>query len=258
MKKIRIVIADDEENSIEVIKTKLSKISVPTEIVGTANSISQTRYLLANADFDIALLDIIMPGGNTIDLLSKIKNRQFEVVFITAHSDFALNAIKLSAMEYLLKPISTIDLEKVISDFSSKQYLNSAVDNINLLNDNLSAKSILDMKLMISDNKSISMKPLRDLIFIAASRNYSIIRTSSGDEITVSKTLKYFEQKLTDFGFVRASKSHLININHVLKIKRGLKAIIVLSDESEVVLSNEFRPAFFNYLSNSSEFGIIN
>jgi two-component system LytT family response regulator len=197
---------------------------------------------------DLVFLDIQMPDGTGFDLLKMIPQKNFEVIFITAHEEFAIKAIKFSALDYILKPIDSEDL---------KQAVLRAVNTIDHKREESQFEALqLNMqptqkrRLVLKTQESVHVVDLDKIVRCEADRNYTSFFLTEGKKILVSKTLKDYETLLTGYNFLRVQQSHLINLDFVERYDKGNGGSVVMKDGSEVPLSPAKRDIFFKILEN--------
>ena len=197
---------------------------------------------------DIVFLDIQMPDGTGFDVIRSIENKNFEVIFITAHEEFAIKAIKFSALDYLLKPVDTAELkaalEKALEQVDNRKE-NSQFD---ALQKNINPNE--KRRLVLKTQESVHVVDLDDIIRCEADRNYTSFFLEGGKKILVSKTLKEYETLLSAHNFLRVQQSHLVNIDYVDRYDKKNGGAVVMKDGSEVPLSPAKREIFFQCLEN--------
>jgi len=249
MDKLKAIIVEDEEISREILRNYLSSYCKNVELVGEAENIIKGEALIEEHSPDIVFLDIEMPFGNGFDLLEKLKSINFEVIFITAFSDYAIKAINLSASSYLLKPIDIDELIIAVEKVEQKKKNN--VENINtkILADNIKSISNKEQKIVLPQMDGFEVVKIKDIIRAEASDNYTILYIENGKKYTLSKTLKYYEDLLSDFGFLRTHKSHLLNLDHIVKYKKGKTAEAIMSDSSTALVSSAHKKELMKYFS---------
>lgn len=235
---LRVLIVDDEESGRSVLKLLIEKHFPNLCICGVFSNITDAERLIRESPPDIALLDVKMEGGTGFDLLARIEKINFAVIFITAHEEYAMRAIKLSAVDYLLKPISKVDLEVAIQRSIEFIKIHSFYrDNINILLNNLSREE--PEKTLVINKYSGEKILLKNIIYIKADSNYSIIYGTEKTH-TISKTLKEIEEFLCigNTQMIRIHKSHIVNMNWVEKVSgNSLKKVVKLKTGQELEVS---------------------
>ena len=192
-----------------------------------------------------------MPDGTGFDLLKQFESIDFKVVFVTAFEEHALEAIKFSAFDYILKPINTTELRGVIDKLA--ETLDDS-DNLNVklkaVIDNMSATSQAQKKIVLKTAESIHLVLLQNITRCEADCNYTKIYFDNQPKILISKPLKYFENILSEYGFVRVHQSHLVNINHVVRVDKIDGGVLVFADKTQVPISVRKREQLFKLLED--------
>jgi two-component system, LytTR family, response regulator len=233
---IRSLIVDDEKKSCNVLKSILNNYCPDVEIVSIAHSAEEGRDMIKKCNPDLVFLDIQMPTGNGFSLLMDFERIDFRVIFVTAHDEFAINAIKYSALDYLLKPINIEDLISSIDRFKAvKSYQNAA--QVEILKHNLNEKDFRLRKIALSGMEEIVFVNIDDIIRLEAHGNYTVFYISAGEKFVASKTLKNYEDVFPANEFLRVHNSHIINLNKVKKYLKGKGGVAVMNDGSYINIS---------------------
>lgn len=243
--KLRSLIIDDEPKSSRLLHAYLSEFS-EVDVVGIGFNAGEAYSLINKHNPDLVFLDISMPGENAFDLLKKFASRSFEVVFITAYGQYALRAFEENALQYLLKPI---DIER----------LQGTVNRcIKLLEKNPEFKKELpenvlngDTRLTLPTASGYELVDVSDIIRCRGEGNYTEFFTVNNKKYLVSQHLKKFEKKLTQNGFYRVHKSHLINISFVKGFTRGKGGFVMLSDGSKINISYRRKSEFIQFIQGA-------
>lgn len=249
--KIEAIIVDDELDSIEVL-IDIIRDSCPTiELVGVAQSVDEGIKLIDSKDPQLVLLDIQMPGKTGFDLLKANENRQFHTIFISAHENYALEAIKYHAMAYLLKPIGAEELCEAVEEVKTEILKDKVVSYAELLQ-HLTAQS--EKRIAIpTGGGHLYFKP-DEILRVEAAKNYSkVFTTSSSKFIMVSKNLKQFENLLSNYGFIRIHHAHVINPRHIREFVRQDGGAVLLTDGTSVFIGNSYKDQVLEYLFNTSD-----
>lgn len=248
---IRAVLVDDEPRSRESLRVILERFFPEVTILAEADGVEQAYIIIQKHKPNTVFLDIKMPDGTGFDLLKRFDNIDFKVVFVTAFEEHALEAIKFSAFDYILKPVNTNELrsiiEKLVENFDDSENLNI---KLKALIDNMSASSQAQKKIVLKTAESIHLVLLQHITRCEADCNYTKIFFDNQPKILISKPLKYFEDSLSEFGFVRVHQSHLVNINHVLRLDKIDGGVLVLADKTQVPISVRKREQLFKLLEN--------
>ena len=243
---LKTLIVEDEARGRKALKAMISEINEVT-LIGESPDVEDAIIKIQIHNPDLILLDIEMPYKNGFDLLAALPNRSFDVIFTTAYDSYALKAIKCSAIDYLLKPIDPEELKlaiyKTIEKRRKTQYQSHLQMN-NLL-DNLKAINKQNFKLSLPNANGSVFVPINEIIRCESDANYTrFFLENETKAILVSKTLKDYDELLTDFGFCRVHHSHLINLKFIKKYIRGEGGIVVMVDGTEVEVSRRKREVF--------------
>ena len=182
-------------------------------------------------------------------MLEKLELTDFEVVFTTAYEKYAIQAIKFSALDYLLKPFSMGDLSEAIHHYRQKQYKEQSARQLSALFYNLKDIQKDTKKIVLPTLNGLDVISLKQIIRCEANINYTTFFLTDGSKIIVSKTLKEFDALLDDYNFIRVHNSHLINLNHVKKYTRGEGGTVTMSDHAEVDVSRRKKDEFLKRLA---------
>ncbi len=234
---IRAVIIDDEINNQELISNLLKTYADNVQVVGVANSVGTAYKTINEHHPDLIFLDIQMPDGTGFDLLKKFEKINFKIIFVTAHQEYAIEAFKYSALDYILKPLSPSNLlsaVKKMEDAISSEELNLKLKT--LLN-NITEPAKNKKKIVLKTMERIYSVDLDDIIRFESDGGYTKVYLVDGKRIMVSKTMKEFDDLLMDTGFLRVHHSHLINMNHLFCFEKA-EGHVVMKDDSIVPVSN--------------------
>lgn len=245
---IKALIVDDEESARKALSNMLEYYCKEIEVVGMAVNITEAQSLIKELKPDVVFLDIQMPGGNGFDLLRKYRQIPFKVIFVTAYDQFALKALKLSAIDYLLKPLSPRDLIKAIDKLGQQLEVEERFDQqLSTLEDNMMAER-QQKKIILNTSNNMYILRVEDVIRCEADQNYTRIIDLKGKAILVAKTLKEFDEMLSPLGFCRIHQSHLINLDHVITYEKGTGGMVILSNKEHVPVSGRRKEFFLNSL----------
>jgi len=244
----KAVIVDDEADAVQFITSLIEEYCPNINIAGKAHSAVEGTKVIQEVKPDIVFLDVEMPHGNGFDLLSNFPKKTFDVIFVTAFNHYAINAIKFSAVDYILKPININEfldaVKKVEEKRSGTEFRESSFAT---LFENL--KSGHPRKLAIPTSDGMEYLDTAHIIRVEADRSYSWFYMSDGKKYLVSRNLKEYQELLNDSNFFRSHNSHLINLDHVKKFVRHEGGYIIMSDESSVPLSRGKKDLFLLRMS---------
>ena len=230
--KLSAIIVEDEVNSRDILRNYLAKYCPNVNLVGEAASIQEALKLIEKHTLDLVFLDVEMPFGNAFDLLDQLPNRTFETVFVTAYNQYAMDALNNHAAYYLMKPISIDELIKAVDYVAEIRQKEDALED-RILKPKLNK---VDGKITLPQQDGFQILNVSDILYCKADDNYTQIFLEN-KKILVSKTLKYFEEALSDFPFARIHKSYLVNVNEVVKYRKGKGGSVVISSGKELLVS---------------------
>lgn len=244
---IKTVIVDDEFNARELLEKLLSRY-FPDKFLVVAKCECVDDAVIAIEQFlpELVFLDIQMPDKNGFQLFKELKKVNFEVVFTTAHSEFAIEAIKQSALDYLLKPINYIDLLEAVKKYENKLHKASQFDKFALLVENLDSGNTEFRKIAFPTENGFELVKINSILYCEADSNYSTIVCLGGKKITLSKTLKYVEELLPSTVFQRIHKSYLVNLNYVNRFTKSNELLIELANGETLPVSVRQKENFIN------------
>ena len=244
MSKISAVIIDDEINAIDVVKAKLERYFPHVEIKGTCNQSELAISLIATVQPDLVFIDIEMPTLSGFDVIKSFVKRTFEVVFITAYDKYAINAFKENALGYILKPIDRLDFIKTVSMALVRINEKRFSDIPNFENDTSSEAK----KLAVLHKGEYFFLGCHKVLYFKANGSYTHIYTEK-DKFLISKNLKTLEALISNWNFIKINRSYLINPSFVQGISKKSGGEVIMSDGTNLVVSQNIKESVFNQLS---------
>src|SRR5690554_3951864 len=248
MGKYKVLIIDDEARTRLLLRKMVNNTNYPVEIVAESDSVVAGLEAIQKYEPDIILLDIQMSDGSGFDVLDRIKKRNFEVIFVTAHQEFAIRAIKFSALDYILKPVEMEELESALGNAvdTIQTKLDLSIRYEELLN-NLKHNN---KRIVIRTKGSMFVFDIKDIVHCQSDRNYTYFYLNDGRKVFTSRTLKDYEDTLCLPDFIRCHRSHIININYLERYDRGDGGTIIMKDGTEIPLSRMSRERFLDVLDS--------
>jgi two-component system LytT family response regulator len=245
---ISTIIIDDEEDGQEALKIAIEKYCPDVLIKAVGGSAEEGIELIKNHKPDLVFLDIQMPRMSGFDVLQKVAPITFEVIFVSAHDQYAIKAIKFSALDYLLKPVDVDDLihalEKVKLRLHSKNHSHQYQSVIN----NIRYRSEKIKKLAVPSLEGIDLFDTDDIIYCKAEGSYTTLFLTNKQHKLISRNLKDFENLLEESGFCRVHHSFLVNLKHVKRYVKGEGGYVILTDDHHVDISRRKKEEFLALL----------
>lgn len=246
---IKILLVDDEPDACEILQILIKKhIKSPTEIA-SCNSPEEALKTIAQFRPSLLMLDIEMPRMNGFDLLNRVGNWDFDVIFTTAYDKYAVKAIRFSALDYLLKPIDIVDLQNAINRHIVKKEVQPQLQQqlVTNLISNLKQKDQSDFKLAISTSEGVYFSDPKNIIRLEGEGNYTRFYFSDRKPLLVAKVIKDYEEILQEYSFIRIHKSHLVNKFHISQMDKD--DTLTLSDGSHIAISRRRKDEVMQSLS---------
>lgn len=239
---IRSIIVEDEKKSREVIQKMLSEYFSNIEVVAVCETIDKGKSAIEQFKPDLVFLDVELPPSTGFQMLNQIGDIKFEVIFTTAFDKYALQAIRISALDYLLKPFTVDDMRLAIRRYEEKVDRQNTMEQFQNLFHNLN--HINEKKIALPTFTGLTFIAVRDIIRCEAEANYTTFYLVNKTKIVVSKTLKEYEEMLKDYNFFRVHHANLINLEHIKDYIRGEGGMVNMVDGSHVEVSRRKKEEF--------------
>lgn len=236
MKSLRSVIVDDEMHCRSALKKQLEWYCPEVEVVGEAHSASSGIEIIKKEKPDIIFLDIEMPEGTGFEMLEQLGRVEGHVIFTTAYDEYALEAFKVNAIDYILKPIAANDLEQAVAKAKTLK-IDDMQDRLENLLTSLKEDGEASDIVAIPVSDGLEFVNISDIIRCESEGAYCHIYIQDRSKIFISKTLKQMEQKINSNKFIRVHHSHLINIEYIKKYVRGQGGHVIMKDDTVVPVS---------------------
>ena len=238
---ITTILIDDDANLRSGMRMMLERFAPEILVLGEADSVESGILAIEKFKPNVIFLDIQMGDGSGFDLLEKIAAKHGKIsaniVFITAHEEYAIKAFRFSALDFLLKPVDPDELQKVIAKIKSAQQKNDGFAHIDLLLENIRKKVDNFKRIALSTAEGIHVFDISDIIRCESDDNYTRFHIRGSKPILISKTLKEYEELLSQHGFERIHQSHLINLNYLKSYIKKDGGYVVMSDGSNLPIS---------------------
>lgn len=245
---LRAMIIDDEAHCIQTLQWQIEQQAPMIEIVATCTNPVKGVSEINRLKPDLVFLDIEMPKMNGFQLIKQFQRIDFEIIFTTAYDQYAVDAFRISAMDYLLKPIRSDHLQEALSRIKSNS--NTLIQQkVDTLMQNFEAKSAGKQKLALPSMEGIEFVAIEEIMFCEAVRNYTKIVMIDSKKSIASKTLKEIEKILIIHGFCRVHKTYLVNLRHVKKYMRGDGGYAIMIDDTAINISRNRKEEFLQSFS---------
>ncbi len=245
---LRTVIIEDEEQKRLSLRQMLTELRPDVKIIGEAADVNSGKQLIEKAKPDLLLLDIKLPDGTGFDLLEKLAPINFKIIFTTAYEDYAVKAFKFSAVDYILKPVSAVELinaiDKVVHILLAEYNL-----KINTLLENHRVPSREEKRIILKTIDKVHVIKIENISRCESDASYCHFYLKDGKKITISKPLKEYAGLLSDYGFFRVHKSHLVNIQLVERFDKSEGGYVIMHNGEKVPVSSYKKEELMDYLA---------
>ncbi len=233
---LNIIVVDDERQAREAVISIINNSCADIKIIAEAENVADAVKKIDRYKPDIVLLDVNMPDGTGFDVFSRIHYKDFKTILITAYDTYAIRAIKLSAVDYLLKPVNTDELIRAIQKAKIQAEKEQDKIKISAFLNNFSNITNNNPKIVLKTAENIYVVNVQNIVHCESDNNYTTLYLNDKQKIIISKTLKEFEHLLKDFGFLRVHRSNLININYIMRFDKE-KNLLYMQDNSKIQVS---------------------
>jgi two-component system, LytTR family, response regulator len=242
---MRCLIVDDEKQSRNTLIDEIHSLQAGYEIVGQADSIVTAIQSIQSLKPDIVFLDIELGDGNGFDVIDSIKENICKIIFVTAFNQYALRAFRISAIDYLLKPINSIHLSDALKKASIDMQ-----PRLGVLKEQFASTILEDKRIAFATTDGFSLHFIKDIIYCQSENNYCHVYFTNQEPLFISKTLKELEELLHDFGFERIHQSYLINLVFLKKYINKDGGYVLLKDGTQLSVSQRKKPQFLERLNH--------
>ncbi len=230
---LKTIIIDDEQSARNILQTYLEKYCPEVDVKGIADGVKTGIEEIKKHQPDLVFLDIEMPYGNGFDLLEQLEEINFQVIFVTAYSEYAIKALNMSASYYLLKPLSIDDLVIAVEKVANSNSNHSS----QILLDNIHQKDPTKQKILLPTLDGFEVININEITHLEANDNFTEVYLEKGSKLTICRTLKQFEELLSNFSFVRTHRSFMVNTEFVVKYSKGNGGFLTLTNGAVVNVS---------------------
>jgi two-component system, LytTR family, response regulator len=245
---IRTVLVDDEIDSVRILQRLLETFCPQVAVVGTAEGVETAASLILAVKPDLVFLDIEMTRGNAFDLLNRLRPVDFQVIFVTAFDNYAIRAIKYSAVDYLLKPVDIDDLRTAVAKVTECSRDKGVMEQMKVLLENVGTLQLSQQKMAIPTFAGLVFVVVRDIVRLEAKGSYTTIFLAGNEQILATRNIKDYEDLLPESIFCRIHNSHIINLQNIQKYNKGRGGYVIMEDGSSIEVATRRREEFLRRL----------
>lgn len=248
MEQLKAILIDDERNSLENLRHKLTDFCPDIKVLADTQKPEEVKQLIYQYHPDVLFLDVEMPRINGFRLLQELDYINCDIIFTTAYDHYAIDAIRISAFDYLVKPIAIKDLQNAVGRLLKKHALQTT-EKLEVLKQSLSSGKSQEDRIGVPASEGIEFIQIKNILRIESSSNYSKIFFTDGKSLLVTKLLREFEELLLPYQFYRVHNSHLINLNYIKKYLRGDGGQVVMQNGDIIDVARRKKDEFLQLFS---------
>jgi two-component system, LytTR family, response regulator len=244
---LRAILIDDELNSLKNLRQKLEEYCRPVQVVAMAQKPEEALFLIRHHKPDVLFLDIEMPKMSGFALLEELGEYDAEIIFTTAYNQYAIDAIRISAFDYLVKPVSITELQEAVNRLVAAR-ASRTKERLHVLKDSMGENRSQDQKIAVPTNDGLEFVLISDITRIESVSYYSKVFLVSGQVMVVTKLLKDFEEMLSPYRFFRVHNSHLVNLRYIRRFSRTDGGQVIMENGDVIDVSRRKREEFLKFL----------
>jgi two-component system, LytTR family, response regulator len=248
MEMLKAILVDDELSSLQNLQQKIAEFCPELKIVATPNKPEEAIFLIRHYKPDVVFLDIEMPRMNGFRMLEELQDTDAEIIFTTAYNHYAIDAIRISAFDYLMKPISVEDLQNAVTRLMVKHKRQTS-EKLSVLKKSLQENRSQEDRIAIPTSEGMEFINIKNIVRIESSSNYSKLHLLSGQTVLVTRLLKDFEEMLLPYRFYRVHHSHVINLAYIKKYIRGEGGQIVMQNGDVIDVARRKKDEFLKLIA---------
>jgi len=246
---MRAIIIDDEKHCSESLRLLIEQETPDVEVIAEANDPFQGLGLVTTHRPELLFLDVEMPHMNGFDLLAQLQDLRMETIFTTAYDEFAVKAFKYNAIDYLLKPIEEIELQRAVEKAAQKLQSNDMQFKFHAMLNQMGQSRVEEGKVSLPTMEGLEFVNIGEIIRCQSDSNYTELILQGEESIVVSRTLKEVEEILPEKVFVRVHHSHLVNLRHISRYQRGAGGVLIMDNGDHVNVSRSRKDDFLQSLT---------
>lgn len=242
---MKAILIDDEPDGIRTLKKMLELNCPEVQIAATCSNVLSAQRELEEVLPDVIFLDVRMPGKNGLDMLAELPETNFEVIFVTAHNEYMLQALQFSAVDYLMKPVDEDRLVEAVQRVKKRLRQKRLTGPATTLLHNINKTGVpMEMRLCLPTQRGFTIVKLEEIVYCEAQRSYTVFRLVNNKHIIISRPLFDYDRLLNDTVFLRIHKSFLVNLMHVKEYMRGDGGSVIMSNGTEIEVSRRKKELF--------------
>ncbi|MBX7154425.1 MAG: LytTR family DNA-binding domain-containing protein [Candidatus Kapaibacterium sp.] len=246
---MKVLIIDNEEPLRTALKTLLQNYCPDVDSIAEASGVEAGILALRKQKYDIVFLDVEMDDGTGFDLLRKVDTSMFQLVFITAHQHYAIDAFKFSATDFLLKPVQEDELQRSVERAQANIEKHNKLEQVAVLLEGLEPRAYQEKRIVLRDQDAIHFIRVPDISVLEAHKGYTKFILVGGKSVFVSKTLKEFDDMLTPYGFIRVHHSYMVNSRRIVRFDRDEGGSVITEENIVIPVSQRKRDSILKILS---------
>jgi len=244
---INAVIIDDDPQMASTNNSLLKEYFPEIKVVGFADNVQSGVDLIKEKKPQLVLMDIELKDGTGFHILQKVKPYNFQLIFITAFNQFGIKAIKFSAIDYVMKPVNEYEFKTAIENALVSIESSEMEKQIETFFSHYE-KKIQIKKIVLKTAEALHLIDISDIIYCKSDNSYTTFFLNNKDEIMVSKSIKEYEELLTEYHFFKPHQSYLVNLNFVKRIDKSAGGCLILKDKTEILISSRRKPTLIKML----------
>lgn len=248
LKNMKAILIDDEMTSLQNLKQKLEEFCKQVTVVAATQNPEEAISLIRNLKPDILFLDIEMPKMSGFRMLEELGDYEAEVIFTTAYNHYAIDAMRISAFDYLVKPVAIEELENAVNRLAARKIMHTQ-ERLHVLKDSMNESKSQNNKIAVPFNNGFEFVIIKDIVRIESSGSYSRLFLLNNQSLLVTKLLKDFEDLLTPYRFFRVHNSHLINLEYIKKYLSGVGGQVLMENGDLIDVARRKKEEFISILN---------
>ena len=246
---IKTIIIDDEQECINDLRYLIEKHQLPVDIIATSTTGNDALVQILKHKPQLIFLDVVMPGMSGFEMLDLLPSIDFQLIITTSIDKYAVQAIRASAIDFLLKPVKASELQDALARVEGETPVPKR-SQLSLLQDTLKANSPTIRKIALNNADGVELVPVDDILYFESDGNYTNVHLKSGKTVLVTKQIGKFEEVISASGFFRIHNSYIVNLNYVKKFVRSEGGYVVLENGKSLSISRGRKDQFLELLSN--------